>query len=40
MLTYRPLTQQEYVEAVVNCIAKTEGHIFIATSVNKGSASI
>lgn len=40
MLTYRPLTQLEYVEAVVNCIAKTEGHVSIATDIGDNKATI
>ena len=40
MLTYRTLTTQQYVDAVVNLISVTEGHIQAVTNIGDGKATI
>jgi|GEM_PF-2727634 len=40
MLTYRTLTTQQYVDAVVNLISITEGHIQTVTNIGDGKATI
>lgn len=40
MLAYRTLTQQQYVDAVVDAISITEGHLANATDLKYGKSTI